>query len=348
MKIPPTGQPSRAASRHCARNSQQQELSGFIVPRADRHQNEYVAPCDERLAWLTGFSGSAGLAIVLADKAALFVDGRYTLQGAEQTDTAVFEVVPSADTTPEVWLTANLPSGASLGFDPWLHTAEGAERLAKACDSVNAKLVPVTSNPIDAIWNERPAPPHGRVVLHDLKFSGESAEAKLERIRTELKKLKANALVVTDPHAVAWTFNIRGSDVAHTPLVLAFAIIPAEERPTLFVDTRKLDNGVRYPIEKLANVRELDAFDSALAALGYTGSVVRLDSATAADCGTAHNFRSRRQAGARRRSDRRHEGGQECRRDHRNARGASARRRGGYALSGVAGARSALRQPQRD
>jgi Xaa-Pro aminopeptidase len=261
----------------------QQELSGFVISRADRHQNEYVAPCDERLAWLTGFSGSAGLAIVLAEKAALFVDGRYTLQGAEQTDTAVFEVVPIADTTPEVWLTANLPSGAALGYDPWLHTAEGAERLAKACESVNARLVPVTSNPVDAIWNERPAPPLGRVVLHDLKFSGEPAEAKLERIRAELKKLKANMLVVTDPHAVAWTFNIRGSDVAHTPLVLAFAIVPAEGRPTLFVDTRKLDNGVRYPIEKLADVREPDAFDSALAALGYARNIVRLDSATAAD-----------------------------------------------------------------
>ena len=262
---------------------QQENLSGFIVPRSDRHQNEYVAPCDERLAWLTGFSGSAGLAIVLADKAALFVDGRYTLQGAEQTDTSIFEVVPIADTTPEVWLAANLPSGASLGFDPWLHTTESAERLAKACESVNAKLVPVTANPVDAIWNERPAPPLGRVVLHDLRYSGEPAEAKLERIRNELKKLRANALVVTDPHAVAWTFNIRGSDVAHTPLVLAFAIIPVDGRPTLFVDTRKLDNGTRYPIEKLADIREPDAFDSALTSLGWGSSVVRLDSATAAD-----------------------------------------------------------------
>ena len=262
---------------------EQENLSGFVVPRADRHQNEYVAPSDERLAWLTGFSGSAGLAIVLAEKAALFVDGRYTLQGAEQTDTAVFEVVPIVDTTPEVWLTANLPSGAKLGFDPWLHTAEGAERLAKACESVNATLVPVSANPIDAIWNKRPAPPLGRVVLHDLRYAGETAEAKLERIRAELKKLKANALVVTDPHAVAWTFNIRGSDVAHTPLVLAFAIVPAEGRPALFVDSRKLDNGARYPIEKLADVREPDAFDSALTALGWASSVVRLDGATAAD-----------------------------------------------------------------
>ena len=261
----------------------QENLSGFVIPRADRHQNEYVAPCDERLAWLTGFSGSAGLAIVLTDKAALFVDGRYTLQAAEQTDTSVFEVVPIADTPPEVWLTANLPSGAALGFDPWLHTADGAERLAKACESVNAALLPVSSNPIDAIWNERPAPPLGRVVLHDLKFAGEAAESKLARIRAEIKKLKANALVVTDPHAVAWAFNIRGSDVAHTPLVLAFAIVPAEGRPTLFVDSRKLDNAVRYPIEKLADVREPDAFENALAALGYTGGIVRLDSATVAD-----------------------------------------------------------------
>src|SRR4029078_12045635 len=138
------------------------------------------------------------------------------LQGAEQTDTSIFEGVPIADTTPEVWLAANLPSGTALGFDPWLHTSESAERLAKACESVNATLVPVISNPVDSIWNERPAPPLGRVVLHDLRYSGEPAEAKLESIRQELKKLRASALVVTDPHAVAWTFNIRGSDVAHT------------------------------------------------------------------------------------------------------------------------------------
>jgi Xaa-Pro aminopeptidase len=258
-------------------------LAGFIVPRADRHQNEYVPPSDERLAWLTGFSGSAGLAIVLSDRAALFVDGRYTLQAAEQTDTSVFTIEHSADTTPEAWLAANLTTGAALGFDPWLHTVEGAERLAKACAGVDAKLVPTEPNPVDTIWRDRPAPPIGRVVIHDQKFAGETSASKLDRIRAELAKLKADALIVSDPHAVAWTFNIRGADVAHTPLVLAFAIIPAAGRPSLYVDGRKLSNAARDTIETLADVREPDAFNADLVGLGKAHKAVRLDQSTAAE-----------------------------------------------------------------
>jgi Xaa-Pro aminopeptidase len=258
-------------------------LVGFIVPRADRHQNEYVPPCDERLGWLTGFSGSAGLAIVLSDRAALFVDGRYTLQAGEQTDTKIFTIVHSADTTPEAWLAANLSAVATIGFDPWLHTAEGAERLAKACAAAGTTLVPADSNPVDAIWRERPAPPLGPVVVHDQKYSGETSTSKLERIRAELIKLKADALVVSDPHAMAWTFNIRGADVAHTPLVMGFSIIPAAGQPALYVDGRKLDNVVRNYIASLADVREPDAFAADLVALGNAHKTVRLDQATAAD-----------------------------------------------------------------
>ncbi|MGZ5894916.1 MAG: aminopeptidase P family protein [Xanthobacteraceae bacterium] len=259
------------------------DLSGFIVPRADRHQNEYVPPSDERLAWITGFTGSAGLAIVLADRAALFVDGRYTLQAGDQTDTGVITIVPSAETTPEAWLATNLAAGAKLGFDPWLHTAEAIERLTKACTSVDATLVPAEPNPLDAIWRDRPAPPLGRVVLHDQKFAGETSASKLDRIRAELAKLKADALVISDPHALAWTFNIRGADVAHTPLVLAYSTVPVDGRPAVYVDGRKLDNVVRDMLEQLADVREPDAFANDLATLGRAHKTVRLDQATAAD-----------------------------------------------------------------
>src|SRR5436190_847926 len=148
-------------------------LAGFVVPRADRYQNEYVPPSDDRLKWLTGFTGSAGSAIVLAERAALFVDGRYTLQAREQVDTGVVEIVPIADTTPEAWIEANVPVGANLGYDPWLHTGDGKDRLAKACATAGAVLVAANANPIDAIWKDRPASPCGAVVLHDLKFSGE-------------------------------------------------------------------------------------------------------------------------------------------------------------------------------
>jgi Xaa-Pro aminopeptidase len=258
-----------------------QNLAGFVVPRSDRYQNEYVPPSDERLRWLTGFTGSAGSAIVLADRAALFVDGRYTLQAREQIDTALVEIVPIADTTPEAWIEANVSAGATFGYDPWLHTSDGKERLAKACAAAGAKLVALAANPIDAIWRERPAPPCGTVVLHDIKFAGEAAGDKLKRIRDELIKAKADAIVVSDPHAVAWTFNIRGADVAHTPLVLASAIVPREGRPALYVDGRKLSNTVRNALEQLADVRSEDEFAGGLQAL--RGKTVKLDSATAAD-----------------------------------------------------------------
>ena len=259
-------------------------LSGLILPRADRHQNEYVPPSEERLAWLTGFTGSAGTTVVLADKAALFVDGRYTLAARTQVDTSVFTIVPIADTTPERWLEQNLPSGAKLGYDPWLHTAEGAERLARACANAGATLVPAEPNPIDTIWTDRPAPPLGPVVLHDLRFAGEATNAKLDKIRAEIASLRADALVVSDPHAVAWTFNIRGSDVAHTPLPLAFAIVPKEGRPTLYIDSAKISQRGAPQArrgDRGARARALSSAISRRSAQAHR--TVRLDQATGAD-----------------------------------------------------------------
>ncbi len=258
-------------------------LAGFIVPRADRHQNEYVPAAEERLAWLTGFAGSAGVAVVLMDRAALFVDGRYTLQVREQVDTSLFAIEHLVESPPDQWLEKNLTSGDKFGYDPWLHTVESAEKLAKACTAAGATLTPAEPDPIDAIWNDRPPPPLGPVVLHDIRYAGEEATTKLSRLRPEIGKLKADVLVVSDPHAVAWTFNIRGSDVAHTPLPLAFATIPCEGRPALYVDGRKLSNDVRHQLEALADVRPPEAFAPDLAALGHAGKTVRLDQATAAD-----------------------------------------------------------------
>ncbi len=259
------------------------DLTGFVVSRADRHQNEYLPAREERLAWLTGFTGSAGAAVVLMDRAVLFVDGRYTLQVREQADPALFTFAHLVETPPSEWIEKNLTDKDRLGYDPWLHTVDGAERLDKACAAAGVTLVPVATDPFDTLWTDRPAPPLGPVVLHDLRFAGESAEAKLTRIRAEIAKLKSGALVVSDPHAVAWTFNIRGADVAHTPLPLAFAIVPLEGRPSLYVDGRKLSNDVRHRLEALADVRAPDDFERALAALGTEKKTVRLDQATAAD-----------------------------------------------------------------
>src|SRR5665213_1418455 len=136
-------------------------LAGFVVPRADQQQNEYVPPSDERLAWLTGFTGSAGQAIVLTQAAALFVDGRYTLQAAQQADTKAWSIEPLVDPPPEDWLAKHLKAGDRFGFDPWLHTSAAAERLATACARAGAELIAAESNPLDSVWTERPPPPLG-------------------------------------------------------------------------------------------------------------------------------------------------------------------------------------------
>ena len=243
------------------------DLDGFVVPRADCHQNEYVPASEERLAWLTGFTGSAGLAVVLANRAALFVDGRYTLQAPEEVDTTIFSVEHISETSPEAWIETHL-STRRLGYDPWLHTVEGAEKLEKAATAAGGALEPVEPNPIDLIWSDRPAAPLGPVVLHDVRYAGEAATEKLARVRAEIAKAKADVLILSDPQAVAWTFNIRGADVAHTPLPLSFAALPLEGRPSVYIDARKLSNEVRDALERLAQVRDPDTLISDLSGLG--------------------------------------------------------------------------------
>src|SRR5579871_3542730 len=254
-------------------------LTGFVVPRADQQQNEYVAPSEERLAWLTGFTGSAGLAVVLAQQAAVFVDGRYTLQAAKQVDGKAWAVESLVEPPPESWISKHLKSGDRLGFDPWLHTSAAAERLAAACATAGAELVAVDSNPVDSVWTERPPPPIAPVAVHGPRFAGEAEAEKLGRIREEIGKSGTDALVLSDSHAVAWTFNIRGADVAHTPLPLSYALVAKDGRPTIFIDHRKLSNATRDHLEQSADVREPDALTSELAALAKRGGMISLDSA---------------------------------------------------------------------
>ncbi|MHC2625904.1 Xaa-Pro aminopeptidase [Bradyrhizobium huanghuaihaiense] len=259
------------------------KLTGFVIPRADQQQNEYVPPSEERLAWLTGFTGSAGFAVVLTREAALFVDGRYTLQAAKQVDGKAWAVESLIDPPPESWVTAHLKAGDRLGFDPWLHTFSAAERLAAACAKAGAELVAVDGNPVDAIWQDRPQPPLAPVAVHSLQHAGVTEAEKLTQIRDEIAKLGADALVLSDSHAVAWTFNIRGADVAHTPLPLSYALVPKDGRPTIFIDHRKLSNLSRDHLEQSADVREPDAMAPTLMALAKSGAAIALDNATAAD-----------------------------------------------------------------
>ena len=280
---PETGVALSARLKALREELARRKLTGFVVPRADQQQNEYVPPSEERLAWLTGFTGSAGLAIVLPNEAALFVDGRYTLQAGKQVDRKAWAVEPLVEPPPESWLTKHLMPGDRLGFDPWLHTSSAAERLAAACTKTGAELVAVDSNPVDAIWTERPQPPLAPVAIHGPHFSGEAEADKLNRIRGEIDKLGVDALVFSDSHAVAWTFNIRGADVAHTPLPLSYALVPKDGRPTVFIDHRKLTNATRDHLEQSAEVREPDALAGELAALAKAGGSIALDNATAAD-----------------------------------------------------------------
>ena len=257
-------------------------LDGFIVPRADRYQNEYVPPCAERLAWLTGFTGSAGLAIVLADRAAIFVDGRYLVQVREEVDSASFTVEHLIEHPPAAWIEESLPAGAKLGYSPWLHTVDGAERLAKAADTAGGSLVALADNPLDALWQNRPPPPFGAVVLHDLRYAGEDAAAKLARVEQAFSK-RADVLIVSDPQAVSWLFNIRGRDVPHVPVVLAFATVQRSGRPAIYIEPRKLAGAARERLEALATVRSPSDFETDLGALGKAGRTAMLDPALCPD-----------------------------------------------------------------
>ena len=271
-----------------------QGLDGFVIPRADCHQGEYVPASEERLAWLTGFSGSAGLAIVLKTAAAIFVDGRYTLAIHDQVDTAVFTPVAIAEERPETWLSkhlqakptrANASGKPKLGYDPWLATPEQVARLRTAMEAVGGELIAVAANPIDTIWGgDRPEPPRQAISLRAPKLAGEPTAKKISRVVAALTastSSKADALLVSDPHAMAWLFNIRGSDVGHTPLPLGFALVPVVGHPTLFVDRAKLGDREHAALSKLTTLAEPQSIETVLAALGKAGRTVLFDSATA-------------------------------------------------------------------
>jgi Xaa-Pro aminopeptidase len=258
-------------------------LAGFLIPRSDEHQGEYVPPRAQRLAWLTGFTGSAGLAIVLSDKAAIFVDGRYTLQVRDETPGDVFEYHHVTDNPPAEWLRLHLRSGDRLGYDPWLHTIESAERLQATCGKAGATLVPVPENLVDRVWDDQPPPPRGPIVPHDLKHAGRSSPDKRREIGELLGRDGVDAVVLAAPDSIAWLLNVRGSDVAHTPLPLAFALVHRDASVDLFVDAVKLVPGLREHLGEGIRVLPPDALGPALDRLGTAQRTVQVDpSSTAA------------------------------------------------------------------
>jgi len=257
-------------------------FDGLIVPRADEHQGEYVPPRGQRLAWLTGFTGSAGLAIVLRDRAALFVDGRYTLQAAAQVDTKLFEIHHLIDEPPAQWLAAALAAGAVLAYDPWLHTPHEIDRFRTAAEKAGAVLRAVSDNPLDRVWPGQPAAPIAPVVPHPERFSGESAHSKRTRLGHALQEEGIAAVVVTMPESIAWLLNIRGGDVPHTPLPLSFAILRQDGSVTLFIDRRKLAPGLERHLGDQVTIAPPEELGPALDDLAGTGARVQVDPATAA------------------------------------------------------------------
>ncbi|WGH78012.1 aminopeptidase P family protein [Jannaschia ovalis] len=247
------------------------ELDAFLVPRADAHQGEYVAPCDERLAWITGFTGSAGLAVIGRDRAAVFTDGRYTVQIRAQTDPATFEIRKWPGETVAAWLGERLPKGARVGFDPMLHTVREIEKL-RAVDGV--ELVPA-QNGVDAVWDDRPPRPREPVTAYPTELAGKGDETKRAEIAAALRDAGAKSAVVTQPDAICWLLNIRGSDIARSPLVLAFAVVHADGSVELFSDPAKFDGLGPDPAITL---HEWDAFADRLRALD---GPVLIDPATA-------------------------------------------------------------------
>ncbi|HKT54830.1 MAG TPA: aminopeptidase P family protein [Caulobacteraceae bacterium] len=270
-----------------------QGLDGFLAPHEDEHQNEYLPAANDRLAWATGFTGSAGAAVILKDKAAIFVDGRYALQVRDQVDQSLFEVRDLTDGGVTAYLESALKPGQTLGYDPRLHSPDALERLRAAAAKAGASLKPVAANPLDQAWGaERPAQPRATVVPHPLEYAGEASADKRSRIGQALKAAGAEAAVLTAPASIAWLFNIRGGDVIRSPLPLGQAILRADGTAQLFLDPAKVSADLSAWLGNQVSLLTPHALDGALAEL--VGRKVTVDPAQS----SAWYFETLERAGA--------------------------------------------------
>ena len=254
-------------------------LDGFVVPLTDEHMSEYVGAYARRLAWLTGFQGSAGTAVVLPADAAIFIDGRYTIQVREQVSADDWHYVPVPDTRIADWLADHADEGARIGYDPWLHTRAWLVEASAALARRGAMLVAVDTNPVDAVWPDRPAASDARLAVHDERFAGRSSAAKRADVAEWLQREGADAVVLTALDSIAWLFNVRGGDVDNTPVALAYATVAADGTADLYVAPDKLSDAVRHHLGNAVRVHERLAFAPALA--DYAGQRVAIDPAFA-------------------------------------------------------------------
>ena len=259
-----------------------EKLDGFVVPLTDEHMSEYVGSYAQRLAWLTGFEGSAGSAVVLPEEAAIFVDGRYTLQVRQQVSATEWSYQSVPETSTTQWLEEHAPAGARIGYDPWLHTSDWVKKAKEALASRGAELVAVDRNPIDEIWKDRPEASKAHLVVQPDEYAGKSAAEKRTEIGDWLVKHHADAAVLSALDSIAWAFNIRGADVTHTPVALAYALVHADGTADLFVASEKIDGEVRQHLGNGVRLHERYEFEAALSDLKGKTIVVDPERAVAA------------------------------------------------------------------
>ena len=307
-------------------------LDGFIVPHEDEWQNEYVPPAYDRLAWTTGFTGSAGAAVVMTDEAAIFTDGRYTLQVRAQVDGDLFAYRDLVDGGVALFLRERGKPGQRIGYDPKLHSPDSLDRLRSAADAVGVTLVPLDRNPIDEIWEDRPPIPMAKVVPQQEDYTGENASSKRHRLGDGLGADGADAVVITSPASIAWLFNVRGGDVARTPLPLGEAVLHKDGTADLFLADEKVSPELRQWLGNEVAIKPSEELQPTLRALG--GKKIKLDPSTA----SAWYFEELKKAGAE------IVRGQDpvvlpraCKNAKEIAQGASTRRRAGLALPALAG-----------
>jgi len=252
-------------------------LNGLIVPLTDEHRNEYIPDARQRLAWLTGFSGSAGTLVVLGDRAVVFVDGRYTVQAEQQLDPDLFERAHLIDTPPARWLGDNLTAGQHLAFDASLHVRAEVERFQKACDKAGAELVPLSENPIDTIWASQPPMPIAPIDMLDVTYAGETSADKRARMGKKVEEAGADVSLIGAPDSIAWLLNIRGNDVPFNPLTLSFALLHKDGAVEFFLDERKLRPGQTFGND--VSHRSIENLEVSLDHLGSSGQRVLADPA---------------------------------------------------------------------
>ena len=252
-------------------------FDGFLVPMDDEYQSEYVPPCAQRVAFLSGFTGSAGTIIVLADKAAFFTDSRYTLQASKQVPADLFAVFDSAEKSPTTWLEENIAKGAKLAYDPWLHSIDGVERLKKTLAKANAEALPSPHNLVDAIWPDRPAAPLAPIYPHEISCTGKESSEKRTTLAAELKKKNLASFIVSDPVSIAWLLNVRGGDVANTPLPFSRAILHDDATVEWFVDPRKVTETLPAHLGPQVKIQSPEEFPEALDQLAKQGKTILVD-----------------------------------------------------------------------